>query len=367
MPIIWRYLLRSYFQVLLLSVSSFVAILLVLRFQEIARFASSGTQFIKILSFALLQIPYILPIAIPVSSLITTLILFQKLSKTQELTAFRSSGIGLHQLATPLILAGLFLSLFNLSITCEIAPRCRGISKELIYQTIVANPLFIFQKESLLKMKNAYIDIKSLQLGKLAQDVVFAIKNNSNERITLMVAKELSLEEELLKGKQVALISSVDPKKGDGFDHLVIENQAIMDTKASHLSQYTQEADWSFSYEYTPLRMILAREAVEKDRFGLLQMGSSAKLEMARRVSLALAAFTFTMIGVAFGIQIGRKNSRKSLFKAIGLASFYMVCFVTAKSLKHCTTISVCAYLIPHLMIIAFCTFSLKSINRGLE
>ena len=67
MPIIWRYLLRSYFQVLALSVSSFIAILLVLRFQEIARFASSGTAQLKVLLFTLLQIPYILPIAIPVS------------------------------------------------------------------------------------------------------------------------------------------------------------------------------------------------------------------------------------------------------------------------------------------------------------
>src|SRR5579863_9043123 len=102
MPIVWRYLLRSYFQVLLLCVSAFIGVLIVLRFQEIARFATSGAAKLKILLFTLLQIPYILPIAIPVSCLIAAMLLFQRLSHTQELTALRTSGFGLKTISTPL-------------------------------------------------------------------------------------------------------------------------------------------------------------------------------------------------------------------------------------------------------------------------
>ena len=367
MPIIWRYLLRSYFQVLALSVSSFIAVLLVLRFQEIARFASSGTAKLKVLMFALLQIPYILPIAIPVSCLITAMLLFQRLSKTHELTALRTCGLGLKPITTPLIFAGLFLSLLNLTISCEIAPRCRALSKELIYQTVAANPLFLFQKESLVKLKNAYIDMKVLKSGKYAEDVVFAIKNSSNNRLTLMVAKDLSLRGELLKGEQVTLISSIDPKKGEGFDHLVIENQAVMDTKASSLSQYTQSADWDATYEYQSLRKILAREALEKEHHSLFSVGRGAQLELARRFSIAFAAFTFTLIGVAFGMQISRNRSKKGIVCAIALACFYLICFVMAKSLKHCPMLSSLMFLLPHPLIILICLRSLKSVTRGVE
>ena len=367
MPIIWRYLLRSYFQVLALSVSSFIAILLVLRFQEIARFASSGTAQSKVLLFTLLQIPYILPIAIPVSCLITAMLLFQRLSKTHELTAFRTCGLGLKPITTPLIFAGLFLSLLNWTISCEIAPRCRAYSKELIYQTAAANPLFLLQKESLVKLKNAYIDMKVLKSGKYAEDVIFAIKNSSNNRLTLMIAKELSLRGDLLKGEQVALISSVDPKKGQGFDHLVIENQAVMDTKAANLSQFTQNADWNATYEYQPLRAILARESIEKKHESIFSIGRSAQLELSRRLSISLAAFTFTLIGVAFGIQIGRNRSKKGMICAIGLASFYLVCFVIAKSLRHSPALSCLIFLAPHPLIILLSLRSLKSINEGVE
>ncbi len=367
MPIIWRYLLRSYFQVLILCVSSFIAVLLVLRFQEVSRFASSGTAKLKVLSFAALQIPYILPIAIPVSCLITAILLLQRLSKTHELTAFRTCGLGLKPIITPLIFAGLFLSLINLTISCEIAPRCRALSKELIYQAVASNPLFLFQKESLVKLKNAYIDMKVLKSGKYAEDVVFAIKNTSNDRLTLMIAKDLSLEGDLLKGEQVALISSVDPKKGQGFDHLVIENQAVMNTKASHLSQYTQSADWDSTYECQSLRMILARESLEKNHHSLFSVGRGAQLEISRRISIGFAAFTFTLIGVAFGVQIGRNNSKKGILCAIALASFYLICFVAAKSLKHCPTVSSLIFLFPHPVIILFSLKSLKSITAGIE
>lgn len=367
MPIIWRYLLRSFFQVLLLCVSSFIAVLLILRFQEIARFASSGTDKFKVLLFAFLQVPYILPIAIPVSCLITAMLLFQRLSKNNELTAFRTCGLGLKPITTPLIFAGLFLTLVNLTISCEIAPRCRAYSKELIYQTAAKNPLFLLQKESLVKLKNAYIDMKVLKSGKYAEDVVFAIKNTSNNRLTLMIAKELSLRGELLKGEQVALISSVDPKKGSGFDHLVIENQAVMNTKASNLSQYTQNADWNSTYDYQSLRMILARESVEKAHNSVFSVGRGAQLELSRRLSISIAAFTFTLIGVAFGIQISRNRSKKGIIYAIALASFYLVCFVAAKSLKHCPGISSMIFLLPHPLIILLCLRSLKSINEGVE
>src|SRR5271167_846396 len=124
MPIIWRYLLRSYFQVFSLCVSSFISMLLVLRFQDIARFATSGTSNYNIVLFTLLQIPYILPIAIPVSCLIASMILFQRLSQSHELTAFRTCGIGLKEISTPLVFAGLFLTLVNLTIACELAPYC---------------------------------------------------------------------------------------------------------------------------------------------------------------------------------------------------------------------------------------------------
>jgi len=364
MPLLWRYLLRNFIQVFLLCVSSFISILIVIRFQEIARFATSGAPLVKVALFTLLQIPYILPIAIPVSCLIAAVLLFQRLSLTHELTAFRACGLGLKSIATPLLFAGIFLTLVNFTIAGELSPRCRSYSKTLIYEMAMSNPLFVLQKESLIRLKNAFYDIGVLKANRYAEDVLLVAKNSSNGRLTLMSAKELALKGDLLKGEQVTLISSVDPKREDGFDHLVIENQAEMNTKATNLSQFMQTADWSMNYEYLPLRMIVAHDYVVKKRLSLSKI---AREEIARRVSLSLATFTFTVIGIAFGMQIGRTRSKKGIFWTIGLAAFYLVCFIAAKSIRHSPLLSISLYLLPHPIILLLSLRGLKAIREGVE
>ncbi len=364
MPILWRYLLRSYFQVLILCVTSFISVLLVLRFQDIARFATSGAPKLKILFFTLLQVPHILPIAIPVSCLIAAMLLFQRLSHTQELTALRTCGFGLKTIATPLLFAGFFLTVVNFSIASEISPQCRSKSKQLIFEMAAANPLFLLQKESLIKLKNAYYDIGVLKANRYAEDLLFVVKNTSSGRMTIMSAKELSLKGDLLKGQQVTFISSVDPKNEKGFDHLVIENQAEMNTKAANLTPFLQTVDWTTSHEFLSSRMILALDFAKKGHFFL---SKSAQVELAKRLSISIAAFTFTLIGLAFGMQISRNRSKKGTVWAISLACLYLICFIAAKSFRHSPAISTAILLLPHPIIILLCLKSMKSIQRGVE
>lgn len=365
MPILWRYLLRSYFQVFSFCVLGFISILLVTRFQEIARFATSGAGFGTVILFTSYQIPLILGYAIPISCLISGMLLFQKLSHTHELTAFRACGLGLRALTFPLFIAGGLLSLINLTIASEIAPTCRNLTKELIYEITSINPLFLLQKETLVKLKSAYIDMKVLHTGKYADDVVFVINNRSNHRLGLMTAKELTLEKDMLSGRGVTFISSIDAKKPDGFDHLVIENQTSMSTKAMNLSQFMQAKDWYSSYDYLNLRLLLAKEMIEKK--GSKFFKGRAWLEISRRLSIAFAAFTFTFIGVAFGMEIGRNRTKKGIIWAICLASFFMVSFIVAKSLRHFPFAVNLLYFLPHPVIIFISARSLKRVSGGIE
>ena len=79
--------------------------------------------------------------------------------------------------------------------------------------------------------------MKSLGNAKNAADIMIVMNNHNNGRLTIMTAKELSLSGQQLNGKQVSIISNVDAKDLETFDHLVIENQDSMSTKASNLTQ----------------------------------------------------------------------------------------------------------------------------------
>jgi lipopolysaccharide export system permease protein len=365
MPTLWRYLLRNYFQVFFLCVSSFIAVLLVTRFQEIAKFAALAPHKTSVLYFILYQIPYILPIAIPISCLIATLILIQKMSSTHELTSLRACGLPLKSIFYPLFLASAFIGMINLHVTSELLPDCRGRSKNLIYEMTTVNPLFLLQKDTLIKIKHTFVDMKSMNAGENAKDVIFVINNQSNGRLSMMVAEKLSLEEGLLLGKNVALISSIDSKDPENFDHIIIENQKLMTTQDSTLSNFIQGTSQQIGFEQLPLRLMLSKYKTEKD--SKLSTGPRLRTEIARRISFGLAPLTFTFIGSAFGMSIGRNQNKKRLIWAILLSSACLLSFVIGKSLKQMPFIAFLFYVLPHPCIIAFSLKSLFEISRGKE
>ncbi|MBM3207556.1 MAG: YjgP/YjgQ family permease [Chlamydiae bacterium] len=365
MPLIWRYLLKSYFQVFFLSLSGFISVLLVTRFQEIAKFAAASGSIISIILFTLYQIPYILPLAVPISCLISAILLLQKLSHTQELTALRASGMGLMPIAFPLMTAGMLLGFLNFVVASELAPYSRGLSKKLVFDLVSTNPLVILQKDTVIKMSGIYADMKNIKEGQQAKDVTIITKNSSNDRLSLMTAKELYVIDNLLFGKDVSFISSFDSKKEDCFDHILIENQNEMNTKSSNVTQHMQTADWIKGTDYLPLKLLLAKQVLEKK--SEFTISKKAIIEIAKRVTLGIAAFTFTLIGVAYGLEVGRQKRKKGIIQACLLASFFMICFVATKSLKGSPFIACMAYLLPHPIIFMFCLRNMRQVSRGLE
>ncbi len=365
MPLLWSYLLRNYLKVLCLCVTGFISVLLVTRFQTVARFAATGASKFVVFKFVLFQIPFILPLAIPISCLIAAFLLFQKMSRSRELTAIRMSGLGIASITFPLLLCGMIFALLNFTVVSEVTPKCRSLSKMLAYEMTAANPLCLLQKDTLIKLKNTYVDMKVLKSGKYAEDVFFISRTMSNQRIGLMLAKKLSLKDQKLLGSNVTFISSVDSKEPDRFDHLVIENQAEMQTQADDLSQYLHSSGWSLSFENLNLRMLLAKNAVENQVSS--QLDIHILEEIARRLSLGIAAFTFTLLGIACGMEISRQLKLRGILWASAFLIIYLVCFVMAKSVRHNHLQSTLLYLGPHPVIILFCLYSFKRIARGAE
>lgn len=363
MPIVWKYLLRSYFQVFLLCIGSFIAALFVMRFKDIAEFATLNSDGLSIFLFSIYQLPYVLPLAIPVSCVIASMLLFQKMSHSQELTALRAAGLSLKTLLYPLIWAGIILSLFNFSILADIGPRCRYLAKELSYQMTSNNPFYIFNKITEGKLANAYIEIRTMRGGKKTKDVLLILNNKQHGRLGLVTAKELAIEGSLLVGKDVSVISSIGSESTDNFDHLVIENQETMSTEAANLSNLMHDFKWHLRPEYLSFKDLLLRVVASSKNF----WSNSHSQEMARRLSLSLSPLVFTMMGAAFGMEVGRQRTRKGILWTVALSAFYLSTFISAKTLKHFPKTAWALYFLPLLIIALFSLQSLKKVSRGLE
>lgn len=241
MPIIWRYLLGQYLKVFFLCLISFIAILLTTRLDEIAHFATLGSEGLLILWFTLYQIPYVVPIAIPISSLISVMILVQRLSQTHEMTAFRACGLSLREVLTPILIAGFFIAAGNFYIVSELATESHLATSFTKMELRAVNPLLLLHNKHLMRLKGVYSDtLGNSRIGEYAGDIVVAMPNKHNASVNLIVAKNLQADPTLFTGKNMTIIT---PMSSDSLrqDQMMIENMESMKTSIKDFSQILQK------------------------------------------------------------------------------------------------------------------------------
>ncbi len=365
MPILWRYLLKNYLKVFFLITSGFVTVLLLTRLHEIAKLAALNPNPKLLILFVLCQIPYILPIAMPISGLISALLLLNRLSQTHELSSLRASGLGLSQISSPLLMAAFLLSLINFTVVSELTPRCRLYSRELLHHVTTINPLFLMQKSKMLKLQDSYVDMNMTKRGQEAKEVIFVVKNQSNNRLTLMSAKSLQVKDKQLIGKDVAIISHVDTRDANHFDHLVIENQKTMSTSASALSELMRKPTWKVGYEHLTFHDIFCSAFLKK---GLKPKHMhESRFELYRRLYFPAMTFLFTWMGLVLGVQTGRTQRKKGVMIAMSLCALTFVCSVAAKSFYLSSNKAALFYALPVLTLTTCTLWFQKQISRGRE
>ncbi len=359
-PILWRYTISAYLKIFLLSVGTFVSVLMVSRFKEIARFAALSSDWGKTGLYAVYQIPFILPIAIPLSALIASILLFLTLSRTHELTAFRALGFSFKNIFTPLLLFAAFLALLNFYISAEVAPFCRRESKQILYRETSDNPLLLLQRQSLIKIKNAYLRIKTHEHGNSTRNFLLITYNESNERLNLVSARKLKVRGEELLGQDVAIVSSLRSNDSN-FDPLIIENQGFLSTEAPFLSLALKKNRPRIDDASLNLRMLRHRLQTATPRTKY----NATFVEILRRASLSCSVFTFTFLGCAFGIEQGRSPKKRALFYALFLTLSILASYLLGKSFKKDLLLASIILPLPHLIAMLASTVRLFRFSRG--
>jgi len=382
MPIFGRYLLKNYLKVLLLSLFSFIAILLVSRLEEIAEFAAMGVKASYLALFTLYQVSYILPIAIPLSCLISAMILFQHLSHTFELTALRASGISLYGIIAPVLVAGAFLGLGNFYFTSELATISHLAARRKIYDHMSINPILLLQNARIANLQGAFVQMDPQRSGKEAKDLIIVLNNRSNEQtvgekcgLGLGLAKKIKMNGEELIAKEVSFISSLPCNQSETFDHLIIENQKRMSTSASELVQMLGKRGWKIANDHLTFSLLRIRKALLAEKYAteinaqkkknIKRHLEKSRTEIVRRISLGVATFTFTLMGVSYGMEISRRQTKRGILSVLILTALTLIAFFMGKELDHLFGIASCLFLLPHFLILLCSAWTLRRVNRG--
>ncbi len=369
MPIFWRTLLAQYLKVLLLSSLSFVTLLLVSRLKEIAEIASLGAAWKIVFLFALYQIPTILPIALPLSAFISAMLLFQRLSETHELTAFRALGISLNEVLRPLLVAGAFLGLLNFYIASEISTATHLQTRKVAYELTSVNPLLLLQNAKMAKFKGAFLQLDPEKQGQSAKNLVVALANTPTNNLNLLLAKRVKLKNDDLVAENVTLVSSIPSKKNHGCDSLIIENQREAKSRAVEFANLLRKGNLRVANDHLKMGLLRARlkDYAKKEQSFFEKNVQKCYSEIMRRLSLAIAPFAFTLLGASFGIKISREGVKKGLFVAIALVALSLVAFFVGKACDHTFWLATLFFLTPSLVIVFSSLAMLKRVTKGIE
>lgn len=375
MPIIWRFLLGQYFKVLLLCVTTFLGVLLTTRLDDIAHFAALGTSLQQILWFTWHQIPYILPVVLPLSCLISVMLLIQRLSRFHELTALRACGLGIRDILLPILLAAAILAIGNFALVSEVATHSHLTSGLLKNQVRSVNPLLFLKNRHLRRLQGIHFEsLGSNHLGESVTKAVIALPDRNNKRIILMLADELRATPDTFQGQGMGVISCLNPGNGCDPDDFIVENSSESITKVSDFMRLFYKRVWHVNLDQLQLPLLLGRLAEEKNRLQLFPQKyhevneniHSIYSEILRRFSIAIAVFTFSLMGAAFGMTITRNRSYKGILAVIALATFAFVSYFCAKGFEKDLLISSSLYILPHVIIISLSIWMLKRITRGI-
>ena len=132
MFILWRYILKEHIGPFLFGLAIITLVFLLnIIFRELGRILSRGLDFEIIAEFFLLNMAWIIALAVPMAVLISSLMAFGRLSGDGEITAMKAGGVSIIDIMMPVFVASIVLAIFLVWFNNHVLPDANYRTKLL--------------------------------------------------------------------------------------------------------------------------------------------------------------------------------------------------------------------------------------------
>ncbi len=326
MRLLTRYLIRehaaSFFGSLLLIVFIFT---LNFAFQVLGKILGKGLSGTVILEYFLLNMAWIIALAVPMAVLIATLMGFGRLAGDNEITALKSSGINLWTLIRPIfllavILTGLLIA-FNNSVLPSFNHRAKMLRKS------------IYQKQPTMKMEESVFqfDIPGYVFlakkidhnsGEMLQLTIFDESEKTRRATILAEEGRLHFDEEraefnlqLLRGE----IHRIDLNQRENYAEISYDS-ACFRIEAPDMLLQSNVSQYRGSRELTIAQMMERIQHWQEHPERNARRIRSYEVEVHKKFSIPVACVIFVLIGATLGVRAGMGNM--ALSSGLSIAFF---------------------------------------------
>ena len=355
--------------------SSFLLAFLVLSFVltigllvQIVGYILDGVPMSLVGEFCLVSLPETLQWSMPLALLVSSVLVFSRLSADNEISAMRACGINLFSILKWPALFGLICTLAGVYINNEIVPRGHEVRRSLKAKVSVDTGLELLEPGRVIddfpKVK-IYFGAKE---GNWLHDLV--VIDYSNPKVDRMITASKALVTQ--QGKDVSLdlyqmtVDPVDEKhatmaRANRFRYFV--KDAIKEAKYSKKTKDLRAGELLKSID--EMEKLIKR--TDKDEVGrkaaksLRGEISRAKTEFSKRIVFALASVCFVLVGIPLGIKAQRKESSVGMAISLCIAlGYYLVVILMLSVHKNYAVY-------PHLLIfssVLFCAVAAVHLVR---
>ncbi len=124
MKITSRYILKEHVGPLVFALSALTSLLLLNYVaKKFGDLVGKGLHWTVIAEFFALSIPFTVAMTLPMAILVATLHAFSRLASENEITAYKASGVSMHRLVAPVLVAGLVFTAFMVWFNDQVLPR----------------------------------------------------------------------------------------------------------------------------------------------------------------------------------------------------------------------------------------------------
>jgi lipopolysaccharide export system permease protein len=343
-----RHVLKEVLASTALAMGLFVFVLLLGNaMRDIAELVAAGKLdlmvFLKLMG---LLIPYVAAYALPLGVLTGTLMALGRLSSQQEITAMKSAGISLYQIASPVLVISFIGMIAGVVVNLHYAPQSRLAYKHLMVRAISENPIGFIEERRFIREFPGYVIYMGDRDGPVMKDF-WIWELDDEKRVKLFLrAKEGEINFDKTDNALVLTLRdgtaeqrddsgseglADEPMRSLFFGELPIELPMgkIFGEKSQRQARIKE---MTFSQLMVKRELALAEETEAAE--GISKNRMKVQMHMQKSFAMAFSVFSLAIFGVPLAIQVGRKESYANLAIALIIAMTYYFLIIAVSWLE---------------------------------
>jgi lipopolysaccharide export system permease protein len=353
LPLIWRYLILEQAKLNFLCCLGTMLLFSLLRIEEIARFAALGAPSKDIIQFAKVVFPQLLLLSIPLSSFISTYLVWQRLSNSSELLGALTSGIDIKHFIFPSFALSLLMGGVNGALALDWVPSSQRQAKELKVYWSHLNPSHLLGKDPIWQLPGATV-ISNKVKGRLEVYIASFHRKQSSSHFIHIHDLQMSDFDKMNLDESTHLIFYPQ----DHAQYMSLES--IDSSNYSSFLTYSPPPPSKISVTMLPVSIIL-NQLRDYDSSFLIPK-KQFKIEIFRRLYFSFLPLCFSFLAMVLGFHLDR---RVKPHHSIGVFCWIMILITSyflANTQLFSTSLSIGFYLLPSLLVIFW---SYRKINQG--